>query len=394
MDPVTLVIVLAINLVCIGGLFHLIGRGMPPRSGLQHWSAGAVLFGCAYVARLVAGLYNPQAWMLLLDAAMLLAALLFIGGLRRFLGREAPSATWLAALVAGFLLAQAVTVTATGQGGRYALLNVALGLAYAVLVIDNLRALPREGRPLRAPLIVLTLVMGLLAVLTTARGLHIAQRGAEVMYRGPFAQAYYVYASLAAVLLGLNLLWMVFVRLHRQLAELASRDALTRVLNRNGLDEVLARHFAARTPPPLTLLQVDIDHFKRINDEHGHAAGDAALHAVAQALEHTVRGSDFVARVGGEEFLVGCIGGDAGAAAVQAERLRDAVRSLVLTTPDGKAQMRCTVSVGISRPCTSRAGWDAAWREADRALYAAKSAGRDRVLSAQSPGAQGASRPV
>ncbi|WP_164886824.1 GGDEF domain-containing protein [Piscinibacter defluvii] len=394
MDPVTLVIVLAINLVCVGGLFHLIGRGMPPRSGLQHWSAGAVLFGCAYVARLAAGLSNPQAWMLLLDAAMLLAALLFIGGLRRFLGRAAPTATQLAALIVGFLLAQGAMVAAAGQGGRYALLNLALGLAYAVLVIDNLRALSREGRPLRAPLIVLTLVMGLLAALTVVRGVHIAQRGVEVMYRGGFAQAYYVYASLAAVLLGLNLLWMVFVRLHRQLAELASRDALTRVLNRNGLDEVLARHFAARSVQPLTLLQVDIDHFKRINDEHGHAAGDAALHAVAQALARAVRGSDFVARVGGEEFLVGCVGGDAGTAAALAERLRDAVRSLALPTPDGRAPMRCTVSVGISQPCTSRAGWDAAWREADRALYAAKRAGRDRVLSAQPPGAQGASMPA
>lgn len=394
MDPVTLVIILAINLVCVGGLFHLIGRGMPPRSGLQQWSVGAVLFGCAYVARLAAGLYNPQAWMLLLDAAMLLAALLFIGGLRSFLGRPAPPAARVAGLVVAFLLAQAATTLLAGQGGRYALLNLALGLAYAVLALDNLRALPREGRALRAPLLVLMLVMGLLALLTMSRGLHIARHGIEVMYRGGFAQVYYVYASLAAVLLGLNLLWMVFVRLHGQLTELASRDALTRVLNRNGLDDVLARHFAARAPQPLTVLQIDLDHFKRINDAHGHAAGDAALHAVAQALAGAVRGSDFVARVGGEEFLVGCVGGDADAAAVQAERLREAVRALVVPTPDGRAQMRCTVSIGVSRPCTSRSGWDAAWREADRALYAAKGGGRDRVMPVQPAGAHGASSPA
>ena len=239
-----------------------------------------------------------------------------------------------------------------------------------------------QGRALASPLLVLTLVMGTLSLLTGARGFFIAMHGIEVVYRGLYAQVYYSYASLAAVLLGLNLVWMVFVRLNTQLTELASRDALTRVLNRNGLDEVLSRHFAERTPRPVTLMQVDIDNFKRINDSHGHAAGDLVLREVAASLNASIRASDFIARVGGEEFLVGCVAADDGVARSLADRLLNGVRKLEVALPGVKIPVRCTVSIGISRRCNERADWELCWAEADRALYAAKAEGRDRVMAA------------
>lgn len=180
------------------------------------------------------------------------------------------------------------------------------------------------------------------------------------------------------------LLWMVFLRLNAGLAELASRDALTRVLNRNGLDEVVTRHFAAREPAPLALLLVDIDHFKVINDRHGHASGDAVLRAVAVALTAGLRGSDFVARVGGEEFVVGCPGLALDDAVALGERLRAAVAALDIGDGAGRP-IRCTISVGVAPAATARDAFEGALRDADRALYVAKAEGRNRVVAAAMP---------
>jgi diguanylate cyclase (GGDEF)-like protein len=171
---------------------------------------------------------------------------------------------------------------------------------------------------------------------------------------------------------------MIFLRLNERLTELATHDPLTGLLNRNGLDEALNRHFGIRPPRPLVLLQVDIDHFKRINDLHGHAAGDSVLRGVADTLAGQLRGADFVARLGGEEFLVGCDTGDRDHAAALAGRLRRAVAEARHAVPDGGV-LACTVSIGVSGVFDARAAWESALREADRALFAAKEGGRDRV---------------
>ena len=384
MDPNTVIIMLATHLICSGGLNYLIGRSMPPRSGLGLWSAGGVLFGSAYIARMVAGRDVAAPGMLAADAVMVLAACFFHAGLRQFLGR----ASWRWLHFAAVILIYAGLHLAAVQGwsvvGRHVLLNVTLGLIYGAIAAESLMARSAQSRALGAPLIVLTLVIGTLSLLTGARGFFIGIHGIDVVYRGLYAQVYYSYASLAAVLLGMNLVWMVFARLNTQLSELASRDALTRVLNRNGLDEVLSRHFAERTPRPVTLMQVDIDNFKRINDSHGHAAGDLVLREVAASLNASIRASDFIARVGGEEFLVGCVAADDGVARSLAERLLNGVRKLEVALPGVKLPVHCTISIGISRRCNERADWELCWAEADRALYAAKAAGRDRVVAAGS----------
>lgn len=236
-----------------------------------------------------------------------------------------------------------------------------------------------------APLLLLaTLVTGLSA-LTLARSGALALNGLDSRFSGWFAMLYYGYASLAAVTMAMCLMWMVFARLADQLAQLATRDALTRVLNRAGLAEAVQHHFAGRQPvPPLSVLAIDIDHFKTVNDSHGHQTGDRLLCAVADTLRAQVRATDTVARTGGEEFVV-CSALPPAAAAALAERLRVAIAAIALPLAAGAGTLRCTVSLGVSGPCRSGDGWDAALADADRALYAAKSAGRNRVVCA--PGA-------
>ncbi len=384
MDPSTVIIVLATHLVCSGGLYYLISRDMPPRSGLRRWAMGGVLFGSAYIARLLVERNGTGTVTLFTDAAMILAALLFVSGLREFLGRAPGRWPWFVAAIAAYAAVFLPVRAEYGLVGRHVLLNGTLGTVYLLLGLESARATLRQPARLRAPLVLLALLMGVLGLLTLSRAAYVGQQGPGVLYAGTFAQVFYGYASLAAVMLGLNLVWLVFVRLNTQLVELASRDALTRVLNRNGLDEVVERHFGARDGRPVTLLQIDIDHFKRVNDSHGHAAGDGVLREVAAALSAQVRASDFIARTGGEEFLVGCVAADDGVALALAERLRAAVGRLDLRVAGSKAPLHCTVSIGISRRCTERAGWERCWAEADRALYAAKAAGRDRVVAAGS----------
>ncbi len=384
MHPPTVVAVLALHLVCTGGLTYLIGRRMPRGSGMRQWGVGCVLFGLAYGGRLAVGLEAWSPWSVLLDTAMIGAAQLFTVGLWYFLGDPVKRGHWLVAWVLVFAAADVAAAVKFGAHGRHVWLNLALALQYAVLTAITVRGALREtggARSARVPMWVLACLVGGLSAMTMGRAGVIAIDGPSFIYSGVFAQVYYAYASLAAVLLAVSLLWLVFVRLTSQLAELATHDPLTRTLNRNGLEEVMLRYFGARDHGPMVILQVDIDHFKRINDTWGHPVGDAALCAVAHRLVADTRGNDFVARVGGEEFLVGCAHSDASLALGLAQRLRTSIEQLDFDAPDG-SKVRLTISVGVSEPFHRMQDWPAAAQAADRALYAAKSAGRNRVVTA------------
>ena len=380
MDPNTVIVVLAAHLICSGGLLHLIGRRMPPRCGLGAWAAGLTLFGGAYLVRLLIGPGPAAPVAMVIDGAMIGAALLFIAGLHQFVGAVPFRPRRAALVLAAFAVAEGLAIARWGAAGRHVALDLGLGLLYAWLAWSTARV-PSTGEPaLRLPLRVLTALMGGLALLTLLRPLQVAFVGTGSLTRGLVSQVYYGYASLAAVLLAMGLLWMVFARLNGQLADLATRDALTRVLNRTGLDDALRRHFGNRQALPLVLLAVAVAHFKRVNDAHGHAAGDEMLRAIADTLLANVRPNDLVARIGGEEFLVCCPAPERALAVALAERLRVAVEARAVAV--GGATLRCTASVGVSGLCATRAEVERATAEADRALYGAKAAGRNRVMAA------------
>ena len=380
MDPTTVILILALHLVSTGGLIHLISRSMP-HGGLGSWAAGLILFGMAYVGRLSVGLAAHGAWVLLFDASMVLAALLFVRGLRRFFDRSVMAWPVHALLLGVYALANLVLDAAMGAQGQLLLLNSTLGVAYLTLAVAAWRESRRQALALRPALLLLTALIAGLGTLTLLRAIYIGVQGVSGLYGGPLAMVFYGYSSIAAVLLALNLLWLLFARITMRLAQMATRDALTETLNRNGLKEALAQHFSRREAPPLLFLLVDVDHFKQINDQWGHAVGDQALQAVAGTLTLNLRAGDFIARVGGEEFLIGCATSDETVALTLAERLRAAIAALRLSTADG-LPVQTTASIGVSRPLARLDRWEHAAREADRALYAAKAAGRNSVRGA------------
>jgi diguanylate cyclase (GGDEF)-like protein len=156
-------------------------------------------------------------------------------------------------------------------------------------------------------------------------------------------------------------------------------DHLTGVANRRAFFEAaeLELNRNRRVPRPTALVLVDADHFKRINDRHGHAGGDAVLRHLGQLLSATFRQVDVVARVGGEEFAVLLPSSSLDAAVAVAERLRELVASRPVAY-DG-ALIACTISAGVAVCDGEALGLDTLMKRADRALYAAKAAGRDRV---------------
>ncbi len=168
------------------------------------------------------------------------------------------------------------------------------------------------------------------------------------------------------------------LKAERRLFAAATTDALTGLVNRNQFQALAQSELARqhRNGSEACLVLVDIDHFKRINDSFGHAAGDQVLVRVAQALRQGLRQGDVLARWGGEEFLALLPATAPAAAAALAERLRQAVAALPVML-DGQT-LSITVSLGVA-PVGADADLQPATAQADRALYASKRAGRNRV---------------
>lgn len=202
--------------------------------------------------------------------------------------------------------------------------------------------------------------------------------------------------SSATGLLCIALLWMTWLlcrelrRRHsaeQELARLAAVDALTGLANRRTLDQALNSEWARaqRTLLPLSLLMIDVDHFKNFNDRFGHPLGDQALRAVAQNIAACAgRPTDITARYGGEEFAVVLPGTDSAGASMLAEKIRASIEALPAVSEQATP---LTVSIGINtwsgNPETCLEDW---LGSADKALYLAKSSGRNRVVSNMSQG--------
>jgi diguanylate cyclase (GGDEF)-like protein len=180
---------------------------------------------------------------------------------------------------------------------------------------------------------------------------------------------------------GITTLGHAYNHLRSQLASMVHTDPLTGCLNRRGLEQVLSHTVAAasRRGGEVSLLAIDIDHFKLINDTSGHLAGDSVLRELVEVLMRSSRGGDVVARVGGEEFIILLPDTDNETAGVVAERIMNSVRAHKFRTSG--ARLTVTVSVGIACEQVTDAHIAGSLRaRADEALYVAKRLGRDRVV--------------
>lgn len=248
-----------------------------------------------------------------------------------------------------------------------------------MLVTDKETRAGRAWRLLFGGLVVMLLVMGLRAAAALSGYAEFAQPQNAITPHP--VQIVSFIAIMATALIGsVAFILMVKERTDREVLHLAMTDSLTGVPNRRALMDQALHVMAQRGSRPMSLLMIDVDHFKRINDTLGHPAGDEVLRRVTQLLAERLRGGDVIGRYGGEEFCVVAPDTDIRGALTLAESLREIVATTPISTEADEVPI--TISIGISccQSDTVRELKDLL-SDADTALYAAKDAGRNRVVS-------------
>lgn len=328
----------------------------------------------------------PDFWSIFVaNGLVLLSFGLMWAGLRRFADQRVPWRLVLLAPVALTLLLWQVESIGRDLTARILLMALIMGIYSLACLVDAWRAQRRE--PLRMRYAAM-LAFAILLALMPVRALVTLRVGAPVNgYLSPdLTQALITLLLVLTVLLwNLAILSMSHERLENRLRGMAYNDPLTGAYNRAGFRNLAQRQLqrSARDREPASLLLMDLDHFKRINDSHGHEAGDRLLRAFVEAVRQWVRPADLLARYGGEEFCVLLPGSNAQEAAVVAERVRAGIERLRLGGT--LAAVGTTVSIGVAELPIASADLEEALRRADQALYAAKHGGRNRIELATPP---------
>lgn len=392
MDIRTLLFADLVLQLCCGVGLLLMSRGVPGLRGLRWfgWAFASASLGIVFLLQY--GLPEPYAVfvgrLLTLGAAVLLTQ-----GVAEFISPRSNSLAFGAALLAIFA---AVDSWLLSQPNHQVGAIIAFGVAFAaqlltaiLMLLDHKeageRAASRSTAALLAGVALLSLTRALIAPLEAAGGLVL---NATLLFSG--VVLYMIFSAGLAF----GFVWMITARLRNQLELQAQTDALTGVLNRRALEMAADRDISAcrRRGTPLALLAIDLDHFKRLNDTYGHAAGDAMLAASSRLLQRSLRSTDLLARFGGEEFIAVLPDRDGNRALEIAERLRSKLEELQV--PFEGQMLRVTASFGVASLSDPGDSWADMQRRADRALYAAKQGGRNCIRVAAAASAAGAGAPL
>ena len=361
-----------------------------PRLAALHWTAFSLL------AALSTALFLAEDWIAALIAqparnlALLMAVMLLRRGVSLFMKRASQDTEQMAILtvvVVGLVLTHWLPQP---QWVRVALVSSAVGWVLIRSGFEQIKSVGHEfgvvsGRLLGLPPVLLGSVFMARAVAALMADPDAAllrvRQGMDV------SAVLLVTLLLISTLLEFSLLYIVILRMVRKLQRLSSMDELTQLLNRRSWQRALLaeRLRLRRHPRPTAVLAIDLDHFKDINDRHGHIQGDLVLREVARCLESSARATDIVARLGGEEFGLLLPDTDQAGALEAAERLRQAVAALNLRAR--LERLNVTISVGVAVLPASAEHlpadvFDDLQADADAALYAAKAAGRNQVMLA------------
>lgn len=304
--------------------------------------------------------------------------LLILFGVRSFAGRPARPLLYLVAIAAA-AIPLFLWNEPEGFAKRVVLVAVLVMTCDLLLVREGLLLWRRERlasgailAALFAPTVVLFAIRGYLA----ATG----QLGTELFPADDANQWVAATGTTFLLLRGSALLLLAAERNRNMLVAIAQQDPLTGAMNRSGLERAMARIAAdaGRRPGRLTLLLIDLDHFKSLNDTHGHAAGDRILQLFAEAARSELRASDILARQGGDEFVALLPHMSAKDAVRVADRIRAAF-ARALADWDGAPFRQPTLSIGVAEGEAGSDQLETLLEHADEALYRSKRLGRDRV---------------
>lgn len=374
-DIKTFMLVLAIGNICFAMLLAGYSRSGPANPAMEMWQWAKLVQGCAHFLSwwrpdAIAPHVNPLASStLIIGVALEAAAYCIFFGFRR----------WQLALWPALALALASYYTARATGASQATLAIVMSviIAFMSAAMSAVLLWPRSRitvlqRIIGANNFVLFLAMSLRAWSGIT--------GGDLPWMSNDAVQSFTYITGYVILIvnGFGFLLLCKEQDDSKMALLATIDSLTGLVNRRAFFERIdsARMLASRQRHPVALMMVDLDHFKRINDRFGHAAGDEALRVFTAAALGALREPDIMGRLGGEEFAVALPGTDLAGAVQAAERVRVAVAAAHLPQCDVGYAMSVSIGVVAIDPDEHI---NAALARADHALYVAKSAGRDRV---------------
>ena len=344
--------------------------------GLREWLIGLLGLILASALFALTGKVPPAILLPVANSVFLWGAGMQMIGTQKFYG-EPPAwrlfhATWLLGLVVMLIWLYWRDDFAT-RVAMYSFLMMALLFRQTVVIVQ------RGERHLSTWFFATLSLLPTLALLHRGMTALLQAGGAgyDIMHGGPNHSLYLAILSFMTLLLPIGFMTVATRHLHMVLEQHSNRDPLTSVLNRRGFAEVHAKEKARarRSGTLIAVMSIDLDFFKAINDAHGHAVGDLVLIDVADVISGVLRGSDAVARFGGEEFVVLLSDTYQARAELVAQRIQHALRQprAVSSLP------RYTLSIGIA--CQSGHGeeLDSLLLRSDQALYRAKQLGRDRI---------------
>lgn len=371
LDPRSLIAMAGAMSLLMALVLWLMRRSYPPSiRGLELWATAPLLWLVSTVLFSLRGRVPDMLGLVVANSLLLLGSMCYHQGTRRFFGQPTAWRPWLVWLAVTVAVMTVLTVVYPSYLLRVGFFTVSVSLVYGSLLLFLMRH-GGDSFPVRLvqAVLVLHLLVLVFRVYTLSRGLG----GSDVMDRNP-VQALYIGAYTAtSLLLPIGGVLMATDRLRRELEHLATHDALLPVLNRRAFLQTFQRELvrARRHGKGPALLMLDLDHFKAINDNHGHQHGDAVLLHVVQRIQASLRATDVLARHGGEEFAVLLPETTVADALVLAQRLH-------ATLAQGHA-LDCTVSIGATGWLGANDTVDAMLLRADAALYRAKDAGRNQT---------------
>ncbi|BDB69966.1 GGDEF domain-containing protein [Comamonas thiooxydans] len=375
---------LCVHLLCFCVLFMLISRRLPGRKmGMEVFALGNLLLGCAYILQLLGGKPGWSVMSLVNHTLTLCAPVAYVLGAMRFFNRPTPVWRPLLILALAYSAAQVLVQSTLGLEARQAMLAAACTLLFLCMTITLLWGTRSFARNMAVEMVVFAILIAGICGLNAMKLMLILKGGLQALdMNSRFQMVFYIYMSFLGTVIPPGAVWLALRRLTDELGSMAAQDPLTKLLNRRGLLDGLEAHFEARKAAPVHLLIVDIDHFKRINDNYGHQFGDNVLCRVAEAIQQSTRRSDLKCRLGGEEFLVLCPGLKGDEVLQLAERIRAAIAEIAIPGISLHGSVTCTATIGVSNPFITSQAFDITLQQADAALYRGKSAGRNRVQRA------------
>jgi len=384
LDPRTLVISSLLSAVLLGGVSVGFAAVRGGSRIIGAWGQAMLVLAAGLLGLGLRG-YIPLWLSAIVGNALIVAGIaLAMRALRVFVGSQPHDRVTVLLLGALVFLLIYFTEVRESTVGRTIAISTALGVIALRAALLLRRAAPAECR-LSAR--VTEYVFWSVAWITAFRivGTLIFPPPASLA-EGVFNATVFLFYSAFIIISTLSVMWMEIESLQAELVRSATTDSLTGLSNRGTFLTEFEREASRceRGAPAFSLAIFDLDHFKRLNDEHGHPFGDRVLKAFAGVLKASIRKHDIVGRYGGEEFalLMPSTGKDT--ALRVAERVRRDLEARGITLEGTRVDV--TVSGGVSTYGEDGEDWDSLLRAADDALYRAKDGGRNRILSASKPG--------